>query len=189
VYFPERELLVRAKAPRHFCSSRPRPVSAGYRDARRAVSRAMSDEPSEPSTILQRLQWRAVLLAFVVDYGGSKFFGLMAGIFAGIAYAKDGADAATIQQTLLASPHFLNGMLAMGLIFVVIGGYVAASLAPRAPYLNAAALGVVDVVLGFTAFFDGLPAWYLAIAFPATPLCALFGAFIASLLAGRESEE
>ena len=149
----------------------------------------MSDQPSEPLPILQRLQWRAVLLAFVVDYGGSKFFGLMAGIFAGIAYAKDGADATAIQQTLLASSNFLTGMFAMGLIFVAIGGYVAASLAPRAPYLNAAALGVVDILLGFTAFFDGLPAWYLAIAFPATPLCALLGAFIASLLTSHESEE
>jgi len=92
----------------------------------------MSDQSPEPLTILQRLQWRAVLLAFVVDYGGSKFFGLMAGIFAGIAYAKDGAEATAIQQTLLASGNFLTGMLAMGLIFVVIGGYVAASLAPRA---------------------------------------------------------
>lgn len=130
-----------------------------------------------------------MLLAFVVDYGGSKLFGLMAGIFAGIAYAKDGADATAIQQTLLASGNFLTGMLAMGLIFVAIGGYVAASLAPRAPYLNAAALGVVDILLGFTAFFDGLPAWYLAIAFSATPLCALLGAFIASLLTSHESEE
>ena len=130
-----------------------------------------------------------MLLAFVVDYGGSKFFGLMAGIFAGIAYAKDGADATAIRQTLLASSNFLTGMLAMGLIFVAIGGYVAASLAPRAPYLNAAALGVVDILLGLTAFFDGLPPWYLAIAFPATPLCALLGAFIASLLTSHESEE
>ncbi len=149
----------------------------------------MSEDSSEPSNLLQLLQWRAVLLGFVVDYGGSKIFGIFVGIFAGMTYAREGMDPATIQQTLLSSSHFLNGMLAMGLIFVVIGGYVAGSLAPRAPYLNAAALGLVDVILGFTALFDGLPAWYLAIAFPATPICALLGAFIAGLLRSEPADD
>jgi hypothetical protein len=148
----------------------------------------MSDPPPERPAILQRLSWKAVLFGFVVDYGGSTVFGFVAGILGGIMYASRGSDPEQIQQTLLSSTPFLTVMMTMGLIFVTLGGFVAARLAPQAPYLNAAALAFVDVILGCTAFFDGLPAWYLAVAFPATPPCALLGAFIAGLFASREPQ-
>jgi hypothetical protein len=148
----------------------------------------MPDQPFQRPTILQRLSWRAVLLGFVVDYGGSKAFGFVAGVIGGITHASKGGDPASINEVLLSSTPFLQVMLTMGLLFVVLGGFVAARLAPDAGYLNAAALGFVDLLIGLTALVDGLPAWYLAIAFAATLPCALLGAFFASLVSHPQSD-
>jgi hypothetical protein len=81
-------------------------------------------------------------------------------------------------------PMFEPGLcllaLAYRIVYTVVGGYIAARYAPRAPMGHALALGVVGLVLGGTGAIATIPmhlgpAWYpIAIAVTALP-CAWLG--------------
>ena len=140
-------------------------------------------EPQPGNSILQRLDWRAVLLGFATDFGGTKVMSLGVGFCIGVFMAAQGHDVSKEVAALMTSSRFLLIMGAMGSLFTVAGGFVVARFAPRAPYLNATALGVADIVLGFIEAHAG-PAWFQVGAIAITIPCALLGAFLGTLLGG-----
>jgi hypothetical protein len=136
----------------------------------------MPDQP-EPS-FFQRLNWRAILLGFVVDFSGSVAFGVICGVVAGVMQAGRGGDPAEATQMLLNSPRYLTAGLIVGSLFVVVGGFVTGRIARHDRILNGLALGIVDLILGLT-YLGQLPAWYHTIAMVVTIPCALLGAWLA----------
>ncbi len=145
----------------------------------------MSDAPLDKSSILKRVRWQAVLIAFVVDYGGSTAFGVLAGVIAGVAHASQGGDPSDVQSAMFSSPQFMALLLAVGLIFVIIGGFVAGWLAPQARFLNAGAFAAVSVLLGLT-HFSKFPDWYAWSGLLGTLPCALLGALLAGFFPNRD---
>jgi hypothetical protein len=139
----------------------------------------MPDQP-KPS-VLRRLNWRAIILGFVVDYGCSTAFGLISGIVFGVMYAGRGGDPVKVGPALLESQAYLTSALIVGSIFVVVGGFIVGRIARQSRMLNGAALGMLDMAIGLT-YLGQLPSWYHAIAFSTTLPCALLGAWLAQKL-------
>ncbi|MDX1487438.1 MAG: hypothetical protein R3268_04505 [Acidiferrobacterales bacterium] len=78
-----------------------------------------------------------------------------------------------IERALQEPPYLLLGGL-LGLLATVLGGYVAARTAEVAPLLNAACVGVFDVVLGI--FFIGRsPLWFSIVGLLLTLPAAIAG--------------
>ena len=139
----------------------------------------MSDLPlEEKKSIFSRLRWKAIVIGFVVDYGGSVTYGMVAGIVMGIIFAARGGNPAEMTATMLHSQPYMISGLAVGSLFVVIGGLIVGRLAPHARLLNAGALGVIDIALGLT-YMNELPFWYHVAAMLVTLPCALLGGWLA----------
>lgn len=90
------------------------------------------------------------------------------------------AETVSALDAVVRGTNFLVGSLVVGTLSTAIGGYATARLAKQAPYLNAAALGVVGLVTG--AFFaEGeLPLWFNVIGFAVVLPASLLGAFVAN---------
>jgi hypothetical protein len=77
----------------------------------------------------------------------------------------------------------LNGLaLAYRAAFTVLGGYIAARLAPHAPVGHALALGGIGLVLGAlgaAAAWEMSPAWFLILVAMSGPPCAWVGGRLA----------
>jgi ABC-type dipeptide/oligopeptide/nickel transport system permease component len=140
----------------------------------------MSGQSLVRASIFHRLRWKAILLGFVVDYGGSVVFGTIFGIVLGALYARNGGDPAETQKYLISSTTYLVPALVVGSLFVVVGGCIAGRLAPQARLLNGAALGLVDILLGLT-YSSEVPGWYHTTSLLVTLPCALVGAWLSGL--------
>jgi hypothetical protein len=136
-------------------------------------------EPRPETSILSHLRWRAILLGFVTDHGASQIMGIVIGIGAGIFLAAQGRSA-DLQRMTHESTNFLLVVGALGSFFTVVGGFVAGRLAPQARYWNAAAVGLVDILVGFLSHGHP-PFWFSATGIAVTLPCALLGAFLAGL--------
>jgi hypothetical protein len=129
-----------------------------------------------------RFSWRAVLLGFVVDYGGTRAFGFalifVAGFIQGIQRGSGHRSVASVFTWLQTTP-MLAFSLTVGLLFTVAGGFAAGRVAPRERYWNAAGLALIDIVSGFLISQAIVPLWCLWTGYLGTLPCALLGALLA----------
>jgi MFS family permease len=89
------------------------------------------------------------------------------------------ADAGAVLESIARQPGFLVWSLVLGALTTVIAGYLAARIARRLPYMNAAAAGVVGLVLGALLADGSLPLWFNVPAFALLLPCALLGGHLA----------
>lgn len=84
----------------------------------------------------------------------------------------------------------LNALaLAYRAAFTVLGGYIAARLAPHAPVGHALALGGIGLVLGAlggVAAWEMSPAWFLILVALCGPPCAWMGGRLAAARRDRD---
>ncbi|MDO8177777.1 MAG: hypothetical protein Q7T62_05990 [Undibacterium sp.] len=130
---------------------------------------------------MTRISIRGILIAIpfmlVLDTIGGI---LLLTIFAGD-QLPDGLNADQVHTAILAvtqSPGYLMGSLLFGSATTIFGAYLAARIARTYPYFNAAAFGLVAMLIGVIMENDA-PFWYNAIAYTSTLPVALFGGHLA----------
>jgi branched-subunit amino acid ABC-type transport system permease component len=135
---------------------------------------------------LKNLNVKAVVIGTAVDILGTLIASLVIGVVWGLAYAasKGGGtppnpeEMAKLFQT---SFSFLLASLVLGLVFVMVGGFVAAHLARRAELPNALAMGFLSLILAGVMVVispDAGPAWYAATGIILTVPAALLGGYL-----------
>ncbi|MDP9266428.1 MAG: hypothetical protein M3O91_09985 [Chloroflexota bacterium] len=119
------------------------------------------------------IRYRAVITGWSLDIVGS----ILGSSLVLSILAPDAADPQALGQRLSESSSLAFGLLLLGLMFDVLGGYVAARLAPGEELVNAVAVGVLSGVSGALLTIgqgDAGPMWLQA----AGPVLAIpFAAF------------
>ena len=77
------------------------------------------------------------------------------------------------------SQSFLIGSLILGTLSTIAGGYVAARIAKKEPYLNSGAIGVLGVLYGALFPMEDYPAWFSVIGYVSTIPAAVLGGHLA----------
>jgi hypothetical protein len=127
--------------------------------------------------MFQGIRPKAVLFGILADIGATFIAMMVLTTFLGTQVGGEGLSQEEamqlIERTLKEPPYLLLGGL-LGLLATVLGGYVAARTAEVAPLLNAACVGVFDIVLGI--FFIGeSPLWFSLIGLLLTMPAAVAG--------------
>ena len=130
---------------------------------------------------MTRINVKAVLIASVSMF----FLDLVSGvlllpIFSEI-HVFDGSSAEQIDRALTAvtlSSGFLISTLISGTITTILGGYLAARIAKKYPYFNAAAFGVIGIAVSFI-LSNNAPLWFDVIGYLSTLPAALYGGHLA----------
>ena len=89
-----------------------------------------------------------------------------------------GVSEAEVQRALAEisdTTSFLFASLVLGSLSTIAGGYVSARIARRLPYMNAAAVGAVGLVLGAFLADSTLPSWFNLLGFASVLPMALVG--------------
>ncbi|MFN2520561.1 MAG: hypothetical protein ABR525_05905 [Candidatus Limnocylindria bacterium] len=125
----------------------------------------------------QGIRYRAVIIGWAIDIIGS----ILASAIALPILAPDAGDPQVLGQRLSESSSLAFALLLLGLMFDLLGGYVAARLAPGEELRNAIAVGLLSGVSGALQTIgatDGWPLW-LVVAGPilAIPFAA-FGGYL-----------
>jgi hypothetical protein len=103
-------------------------------------------------------------------------FGLFLDLLTGVALTFTLGHSALSSETPSADAGAVLESIALT---TVIAGYLAARIARRLPYMNAAATGVVGLVLGALLADGSLPLWFNVPAFALLLPCALLGGHLA----------
>jgi hypothetical protein len=105
-----------------------------------------SEVRDSPSVVEQRFRWKAVALGTAADIVGSVVGGAV--LFALVFTRNDGQDAAGLMKSLAMDPGYLLMSLLVGLLFSVLGGYVAGRVADHTQLKHALVTGVCSMALG-----------------------------------------
>ena len=120
---------------------------------------------------------RAVLFGIVADIGATFIAMMLLTSFLGMQVGSENLSQAElmqlIEEALQQPPYLLVGGI-LGLLATALGGYVAARTAEVAPLLNAACVGLFDVVLGIF-LIGGSPLWFSVIGLLLTLPAAIAG--------------
>jgi hypothetical protein len=120
---------------------------------------------------------KAVLFGILADIGATFIAMMLLTTFLGTQVGDGTLSREEVMQiverAMREPPYLLLGGL-LGLLATVLGGYVAARTAEVAPLLNAACVGVFDVVLGIF-FIGGPPLWFSIIGLLLTLPAAIAG--------------
>lgn len=111
---------------------------------------------------------------------------LVAGTFLVVLFTQGAVPAGATEedtQRILAAiagqAPFQFVSLVLGALTTVAAGHAAARMAGRLPYMNAAAVGVIGIVLGALLAEGSLPPWFNLIGFASILPCALYGGHLA----------
>lgn len=121
---------------------------------------------------------KAVLIGIVADIGATYIVMaiLMVSIGAGARDLSEEEARQLIESTFQQAPYLLlSGVL--GLLATALGGFVAAKVAAVAPLLNAACVGLFDLILGILLIGDA-PLWFSVIALFLTLPAAIMGGIL-----------
>jgi hypothetical protein len=132
------------------------------------------------------IKWKALIVSWVVDIGGSNVFGL---IFLGWAVATGRISQAALSDTpaltvaLASQPDLYATSMAGGLFFSMIAGYVGARIAGGRFLLygllsSAACLATDALSLDLLA---KLPLWFAVIGVALAPAAGVFGGYVRRL--------
>ena len=118
---------------------------------------------------------KAVLLATLAVFGIDTIsIVIITGIFAPPLGNLNDEQIKAVYQALNHDRGYLTAAIVLGTASTVIGGYLAARLAPTLPYYNALAFGLLGILLGALIPAD-VPAWFNVIAFGLTIPAAVLG--------------
>ena len=80
------------------------------------------------------------------------------------------------------SPYLYHWSLVLGLISLIIAGYVTAWKSPSSKIFNAAMFGIIEIVVGLAiVLFIPMPLWFNITSFVLIIPASLLGAYIARL--------
>jgi hypothetical protein len=130
---------------------------------------------------------KAILIGIVTDIGVTYLIMAVLMISLG-AGARDlsGEEARQLIENALQQPSYLLLSGALGLMATALGGFVAARVAIVAPLLNAACVGLFDLVLGILLIGD-TPLWFSVIALLLTLPAAIMGGVLWRRAAPRQA--
>lgn len=114
---------------------------------------------------------------FILDFISSVFLLLL---FADIG-TLDSTNAEQIARAIKAvalNNSYLICALISGTATTIFGGYLAARIAKKYPYFNAAAVGLIGMIIGFIVSSD-VPLWFDTIGYLSTLPAALYGGHLA----------
>ncbi len=118
---------------------------------------------------------KAILIGIVADIGATYLIMavLMVSLGAGARDLSE-EEARQLIESALQQPSYLLLSGALGLLATALGGFVAAKVATVAPLLNAACVGLFDLILGILLVSDA-PLWFSAMALLLTLPAAIMG--------------
>ena len=130
---------------------------------------------------------KAILIGIVTDIGVTYLIMAVLMISLG-AGARDLSEeeARQLIENALQQPSYLLLSGALGLMATALGGFVAAKVAIVAPLLNAACVGLFDLVLGILLIGD-TPLWFSVIALLLTLPAAIMGGVLWRRAAPRQT--
>ncbi|HUG55987.1 MAG TPA: hypothetical protein VMJ92_02830 [Candidatus Limnocylindrales bacterium] len=132
---------------------------------------------------MSELDLRAVAIGVAVDILGSIVIGGALLIAAGAMLGASTTEA--LEELFDVSVELQVFSLLTGLLFVVIGAFVAARVAKRDELQHAFAVGVISTAVSFSCVFmapEALPFWYEAVALILTIPVAFVGGWVALAL-------
>jgi len=130
---------------------------------------------------MNRVSFKGIVLAALLVLVLDTIAGIGMMVFMGGSALKGGM---TEQQTneaiaaLTLSTNFLLGSVILGTLATIVGGYVAARIAKKEPYLNAGVIGVLGIVLG-VLLAKNYPLWFNVLGFVLVLPAALLGGHLA----------
>jgi hypothetical protein len=128
--------------------------------------------------LMNSINSKAVLVGWGIDIAATTVFMTGLTIFIEVSYAISGEQA----QDIYNSKDFLVYSLIFGLLFTLVGGYVAARLAGRKEVLHSMTVGILSILTGLACTQIGssqeIPGWYNTISYIAAIPAAIFGGFI-----------
>lgn len=129
---------------------------------------------------MDEISIKAILLGVITDIAGSTVAGIiMMPIFGSNLFTEE-MTGQELEEALLAMTQgneFLLTSLIVGIIFTVIGGYVAARVAKKGIYLNSGMVGVIGVFLGILLARDAAP-WFDVAGYISVIPAALLGGYL-----------
>jgi hypothetical protein len=125
----------------------------------------------------RKFHFLGVLLGVAVDNLGT----LVSTALFGSLYFGNGPVNEQDVNGLYSNAVLLLLFLVIGLFWSFLGGYVAARVAKRAEYFNAACIGVIGAAIGFDSMLsnNGIPLWYELVGFFAIVPISLLGGYLA----------
>jgi hypothetical protein len=118
---------------------------------------------------MPRLSIKALAFGVLSAFGGSMLVGIAYVLVYSIVLASQNVPVEELQQRALADPVYYVGALAIGLVFMAIGGYVAARVARAREVAHAVWVGIIAVAIGVplvaAADTSSYASWYLPVAF------------------------
>ncbi|MDD9267537.1 hypothetical protein ACFPES_10930 [Paenibacillus sp. GCM10023248] len=125
----------------------------------------------------RKFHFLGVLLGVAVDNLGTLFTSAIIGTL----YFGSGPVNEQDVNAVYSNAALLLLLLLIGLFWSFLGGFVAAKVAKRAEYFNAACIGVIGAAIGFDSMLtnDGIPLWYELVGFFAIVPISLLGGYLA----------
>jgi hypothetical protein len=137
--------------------------------------------------LLRHVHYKSVGMAMMVTLLLDGLSGILLTLFMGRKALAPGADHADLQQAFEAvvqQPSYLGASLLLGSATTVLGGYLAARMAGRLPYLNAAAYGALGLILMLLMGSPDSPWWFTLLGLLSTVPLALVGGHAAKRQGG-----
>ncbi|GFZ99127.1 hypothetical protein GCM10008018_51650 [Paenibacillus marchantiophytorum] len=132
----------------------------------------MAEQKSE-----RKFHFMGVLLGVAVDNLGTY---ISTALFGSIYFAGRPVNEEAI-KAIYSNIGLLFILMVMGLFWSFFGGFIAAKVAKRAEYFNAAIIGVIGAAIGFDSMLTdhGVPLWFELIGFVVIIPISLLGGYVA----------
>lgn len=111
---------------------------------------------------MEKVSPKGIVLALALTLALDTIAGLAMMVFMGQSAFQRGMTEQQTSEAIAAvtrGTDFLLGSVILGTLSTLVGGYVAARVAKREPYLNAGAIGVLGIVLGML-MPGNYPLWF-----------------------------
>ncbi|NOU99311.1 hypothetical protein [Paenibacillus planticolens] len=125
----------------------------------------------------RKFHFLGVLLGVAVDNLGTL---VSTAVFGSLYFGNSPVSEQDV-NALYSNTGLILLFLVIGLFWSFLGGYVAARVAKRAEYFNAACIGVIGAAIGFDSMLrnTGVPLWYELVGFFAIVPVSLLGGYLA----------
>lgn len=130
---------------------------------------------------MKRVSFKGIILAALLVLVLNMIAGVVMFVSMGGSFLRRGMTEQQMSDTINAltlSTNFLLGSVIIGTLVTIVGGYVAARIAKKEPYLNASIIGVLGIVLG-VLLANNYPLWFNVLGFVMVLPAALLGGHLA----------
>ena len=140
----------------------------------------MSETGTDIKSMLRnlRVQPKAVILGFLVDFVGTFVVMAIIGGIAGFVYAMNDGDISAFEESIYSNTLLMLFTVLLGSGFTVLGGYIAGRVARESLLFNASLVGVAGIAIG-VFFWGDAPLWYDMTGFLLAVPAACLGGLIA----------